>query len=380
MNSNKFAEQRNEISKVYKERAPQHTSLERENGDPNIFEILGIENKEVLICRVLGDLLNPHGKINGGNDEPLRLFIKDVLSVNRTFGENDLNDAEIVLEEVTDKNRRVDIVIKIGGSIYPLEVKIGAVDQPSQLFDYYRYYFGNQQGKTIYYLTPTGKEPSLDSIESKDHKSTLDKNKKEYMPISFEKNISKWLSSIELPKFSETAQFIFTQFKEVIEKMAEEYQAREALYAALGYTETSGFKNEEYNQLLLTIVDNHEDIKRKFQQHYICKHCDLDKYPSYTLLKVTEEEIKEDKHRVLKVMTEGRTIAWICIDTNLYIATKNEAVNEYDKYKWKKDSGYYWRHLYYDKEKFSPIELSNIKKYLKKEDTILIGDILKYCE
>ena len=34
----------------------------RQNTSYNLFSVLGIETKEVLICRVLADLLNPRGQ------------------------------------------------------------------------------------------------------------------------------------------------------------------------------------------------------------------------------------------------------------------------------------------------------------------------------
>lgn len=44
--------------------------------DPyNIFSVLSIETKEVLICRVIGDFLNPRGK-HGENNKFLSLFLK----------------------------------------------------------------------------------------------------------------------------------------------------------------------------------------------------------------------------------------------------------------------------------------------------------------
>lgn len=373
MNSNKFAEQLDEINKVYKERAPQHTASEKENGEPNIFEILGIENKEVLICRILGDLLNPNGKINGGNDEPLKLFLEEVLGVTP---ENDFNDAEIVLEEVTDENRRVDIVIKIGGEIYPIEVKIWAEDQPSQLFDYYHFYFGEETSKKIYYLTPTGKEPSNNSIRNL--------HKEAYKPISFEKDVFHWLNSITLDDFNETAKFIITQFKEVVYNMSQDAKAKEALKNALGYSEETGY---QYNELLLTILNNHDFIEKSIQQVYIRNHCDLAD-TSYTLsANITKDDKKKDSHCVLKVLDDaGNTIAWICIATNLYIVTEKikeqASIDKRGKKGWddsKAGNNYYWRYLYY-KTNETLLAFKNIKEYLDNTEDIAIKKALEDCE
>lgn len=379
MNSNKFAEQLDEINKVYKERAPQHTSSEKENGDPNIFEILGIENKEVLICRILGDLLNPNGKINSGNSDPLKLFLSQVLNINHVCAEKDFEHAEIVLEEVTDENRRVDIVIKIGREkdIYPLEVKINAVDQPAQLYDYYHFYFGDttqQSDKKIYYLTPTGKEPSSDSIK------TL--NRENYKSISFDIDILSWLHSLlDSCKFNDTARFIIKQFEEVIQKMTLDLKKRDALYESLGYTKKDGFK---YSELLLSILNHHDEIKALIQQNYIYNNCDLKAEP-YTLSdNIEKEDKKKDTHCLLKVLDKSQnTIAWICVATYLYIATDNEKVKESTNFKWEtettKTGTYYWRYLFLKGEE-EKLRLSNPANCLNKEGEIAIKDILKDCE
>lgn len=131
----------------------------------NIFKTLGVENKEVIVCRFLGELLNPQGN-HGMKSKPLELFFKMVLMPDKPVPE-ELNKAEVVLEDHIKGDRRVDIVIKDVKStqeVFPIEVKIGAGDQPSQLYDYFQYYFGGDyMTKKIYYLTPTGWEPSDES-------------------------------------------------------------------------------------------------------------------------------------------------------------------------------------------------------------------------
>lgn len=73
----------------------------------NIFEVLGVEYKEVIMCRFIGNLLEPKGK-HGLGTEPLRLFIRNVLH-DEDFGGN-LEEAIITLEDSTDKVRRFQIL------------------------------------------------------------------------------------------------------------------------------------------------------------------------------------------------------------------------------------------------------------------------------
>ena len=43
----------------------------------NIFKVLGIADKEVLICRLLGELLDPKGS-HGSGAKPLSLFLEQL--------------------------------------------------------------------------------------------------------------------------------------------------------------------------------------------------------------------------------------------------------------------------------------------------------------
>ena len=114
----------------------------------NIFQVLEIESKEVLICRFLGDLLNPNGS-HGCEIEFLKRFFKLLKP------EEELKNAKVVLEEHTDNNRRIDVVIHLSTEVYPIEVKIWAEDKYEQLYDYGKYY-KKLNASGIYYLTPTG--------------------------------------------------------------------------------------------------------------------------------------------------------------------------------------------------------------------------------
>ena len=99
--------------------------------DPyNIFSVLSIETKEVLICRVIGDFLNPRGK-HGENSKFLSLFLKEIPELQHIACEQ-LDQAIVTTEYVIDENRRIDIVIEIGGYFVPVEVKIFAGEQKAQ--------------------------------------------------------------------------------------------------------------------------------------------------------------------------------------------------------------------------------------------------------
>jgi hypothetical protein len=48
--------------------------------DYNIFSVLQIQSKEVLICRMIADLLNPRGQ-HGAGAEYLKIFLRDCHSL-----------------------------------------------------------------------------------------------------------------------------------------------------------------------------------------------------------------------------------------------------------------------------------------------------------
>ena len=50
--------------------------------DYNIFSVLQIQSKEVLICRMIADLLNPRGQ-HGAGAEYLKIFLRDCLGMEK---------------------------------------------------------------------------------------------------------------------------------------------------------------------------------------------------------------------------------------------------------------------------------------------------------
>ena len=52
--------------------------------DYNIFSVLQIQSKEVLICRMIADLLNPRGQ-HGAGAEYLKIFLRDCLGMKKNF-------------------------------------------------------------------------------------------------------------------------------------------------------------------------------------------------------------------------------------------------------------------------------------------------------
>lgn len=143
----------------------------------NIFEIANIGTNEVVICRVLYELLSPNGSHYQGSLY-LKSFMKEVLKL-------DITDEEIltssVFREYDVDNRRIDLVIETNDKFIPIEVKIYAEEQKNQCKDYYK----KAKNSNIYYLTRFGDGPSDYSLGGLSEKNiTL---------ISFERDILEWL-------------------------------------------------------------------------------------------------------------------------------------------------------------------------------------------
>ena len=160
----------------------------------NIFDILDIGEKEVMICRFMRELLSPFGSHYRGTIF-LKSFVKKVLKLD-DIPNSELENAEVLREFVTSQHRRIDIVIKTEKYFIPIEVKIYAGDQNAQIKDYA--YEGKTSGKNylgIYYLTRNGEEPS--------EKSSCGEK---VNCISFKEDITEWLEyCLKLPEVVETA-------------------------------------------------------------------------------------------------------------------------------------------------------------------------------
>jgi len=163
----------NEIIKRYDE------INKRTGEDFNIFSILGKNKLELAHEKFIGELLNPKGMHNQG-DKFLNLFL-NILGI-----EHKLENPNVFLEKVIDKNRRIDIFIKDKEFVIGIEMKISAIDQKNQISDYHQYLKKINKNSYLYYLTPYGKD--VEEIS----KQNLNKDEDYYL-ISFQDEIYNWI-------------------------------------------------------------------------------------------------------------------------------------------------------------------------------------------
>lgn len=343
INDNDIHELLERISKYVKSSKPVSENVY------NIFEVMGVEYNEVIVCRFIGDLLDPKGK-HGLGVEPLRLFISDVLGDSESSNES-LENAVINLEEHIDNDRRVDIVIHLNKKIYPIEVKIWACDQDKQLEDYYKFFFGDSKQDKIYYLTPDeGREPSDKSC---------DKIKNQVKCISFSKEIMDWIKKLqEIKIISDNIKFVIKNFTEVIEKMSEESIERNDILKVLKLNNFNGEYDSKDINSTIALLKYRDEIWDRIRKNYLKKMISCG---GYKLKEYDRKEQKDDKrgitHILMSVNKDGNQIAWICVDTNLYIVTEKKegkCKNGWTEY----NNDYRWKYIDYPNNSGKHIKLN----------------------
>jgi len=157
----------------------------------NIFSILGIETREVYLCKMLGALLSPQGGHDAGAIF-LEKFLADVLAESALAKRAE--EAVVRCEDATKEDRRIDLTVEMNGKIIPIEAKINAGDQEHQLADYYLE-ITSRAGTCDYicYLTKDGRKPSLDSMTSTSGNAQL--NEVQIKRLSWKDDIVPWLEA-----------------------------------------------------------------------------------------------------------------------------------------------------------------------------------------
>ena len=119
----------------------------------NIFRVLDVQTKEIIMCRFLADLLDPEGQ-HGCGILFLKLFLQHILKY--PVSDALLEHTKVWREYATEDGRRVDIVVQSSKFQIPIEVKINAPDQEGQCGDYYKI----ARNAPVVYLTKFGDLPS----------------------------------------------------------------------------------------------------------------------------------------------------------------------------------------------------------------------------
>lgn len=274
--------------------------------DFNVFTELGIESKEILICRLLGAVLQPNGTHKLGI-LPIKSFFENVLGVKK----DNYDNCEVILEEQIKDNRRVDIAIYIDNMVYPIEVKIYAGDQENQITDYYHYYHNNKllnNDNLIFYLTPNGHQPS----ESSCGKLIIDK---EIRCLSFKQHIKNWIKFLEGSSTSnESLFYVLKQFEGVIDKMEKRENNLDNIIQAVN------LENDDNVTALTHIFNSQESLENKFRKLYICKlldKCRLEEKEYRYVINIYDDEGRVKN--IADIYKNNKLLAHIKYETNLYL-------------------------------------------------------------
>jgi hypothetical protein len=184
----------------------------------NIFEITKVSKKELVMCRVIKELLDPKGSHFQG-DIYLKLFIKHVLEMDEKITEKDLKKISVRKEFTIEGKRKIDLVIHSPKFFIPIEVKIYADDQPAQCFDYLK----RAKNSSLYYLTLYGHEPKDKSTSGLSEEEIHEHIK----CISFQNHIIRWLEKClehkETISISPIREIIF-QFITTIKRLTGQFE------------------------------------------------------------------------------------------------------------------------------------------------------------
>jgi hypothetical protein len=183
--------------------------------DFNAFSFWHIDENKV--SEILAFLLNPKGTHDQG-DIFLKLFVQ---KFDLKF-EYNANDKIIVkCEHITDKNRRIDILISKNDneSIIGIENKIyaGTADQNNQVIDYLAYLAGRSADYCLFYLAPAEKRIGEHSLSKKDFESYT--SEKKLRMISYEFDIIELIHSFALHCESERVRFFILEFEKKLRQM-----------------------------------------------------------------------------------------------------------------------------------------------------------------
>ncbi|GBU28097.1 hypothetical protein R84B8_01655 [Treponema sp. R8-4-B8] len=179
-----------ELFKKITEIVKKFEDLERKNHKTgmayNVFELINIRGNEVILCRVIADLLNPEGH-HYCKSIYLELFMDIVLKpVIKKTEKLDLSKSKIETNYITNKGRYIDIVINDGVVYIPIEIKIDAKKQPNQIADYAIFSREmNEKNNGVGFIPVLFLTPSWYPIS--------EEAKDDYVHITYEEYIIPWL-------------------------------------------------------------------------------------------------------------------------------------------------------------------------------------------
>jgi hypothetical protein len=305
-----------------------HDYINRKTGGYfNIFEIANIATKEVTICRVLYEILNPKGCHYQG-DKYLKLFFKYVLGLD--IEERECQNASVFREYVIDNQRRIDLVIETANLFIPIEVKIYADDQEEQCAAY------NAKAKKsdVYYLTLYGTQPADYSAQGLEKKGI--EGYEGVTAISFENHIIDWLYKCLEQKETITIapiREILLQLISILRKLtgqlevSQEMEMKELLMKSSDNMKSAFAIERSIKECKIELLRKlfgalESELEKQGKQRIVIDDYDGDKIKNYYdrkdstypgLSYIYKENVKPDTDILFRVEIDHRLFAGFCV-------------------------------------------------------------------
>lgn len=238
--------------------------IERIKGETfNIFSILGVESKENKThSGFIAELLNPKGSHYMGS-----IFLKAFLEQIAYKGKLDPDNASVIKEYHVGKRKsitggRIDIFITDkAGNCISIENKICAGDQENQLIRYYNYRKGKNM---LFYLSLDGSDPSEHSTKHviDDKNKIVLKRGNDYHILSYEDHILAWLDrchqlAVDVPQLRYSIKQYILLIKKITYQMVDP-KSKEIKEKLFKYSESAEFIASNFQSIK-------NDIKEKFR-------------------------------------------------------------------------------------------------------------------
>jgi len=239
--------------KVEKFKIEQEKQKQRGLNDYNIMTAIRKPHAEVgMHSNFIFSLLNKDGK-HYQDDLFVNLFVKYVLKID-DFGKV----LKVKMEDVTDKNRRIDFTIESENYMIGIEMKIYASDQDKQIYDYFNFLKEKVNKKVkIYYLTLNGKEASENSLNNLEKES--------YQNISFKKDILNWLeaSKKEVRNITNLNNAI-EYYTDIVKQLTNKYESPINKYKDFFLNQKHYESYEEFEDEISKQFDYADEIKKGY--------------------------------------------------------------------------------------------------------------------
>lgn len=297
----------------------------------NIFEVADIAHDEVVICRVLYELLSPAGSHFQGNAY-LKLFFDNVLHIK--VSDDELETARVFREYQIDEQRRIDIVIETSKKFIPIEVKIYATDQAKQCYDYYNGAKKRTENPKIYYLTRFGTAPCEESVCSL--------SEDDIICLSFSDDILDWLDSclkqsntIKIAPIREIILQLMGVIRKFTDKMGDEKEmeikelllsSSDNMKSAIAISSALNEVREEIMYKLLKAIENKVGLQKldnqydfenngsqKIKSYYNRKYST---YPGISYFYKSKDAINTNKDIWVRAEIEDRIFIGYCCPVN----------------------------------------------------------------